>query len=116
MDVIGLINPHSSLQHKYILTATNYFTKWAEVVSLTQINEKEIIDFIEKHLITRFGVPSVIVFDNATYLSSLKLIEFALDKRIILKYYSNYYPRDNRVVEATNKILVNIIKKIVQEK
>ena len=29
---------------------------------------------------------------------------------------SNYYPQGNRGVEATNKILVNIIKKKVQEK
>jgi hypothetical protein len=26
LDIIGEINPHSSKQHKYILTATDYFT------------------------------------------------------------------------------------------
>jgi hypothetical protein len=28
LDMIGKINPHSSRQHKYILTTTNYFTRW----------------------------------------------------------------------------------------
>lgn len=47
MDGNGEINPHSSLQHKYNLNATEYFTKWVEVVPLTKINEKAVIDFIE---------------------------------------------------------------------
>ena len=28
LDAVGGINPNSSKLHKYILTATNYFTKW----------------------------------------------------------------------------------------
>ena len=32
IDIIGEINPNSSLQHHYILTATYYFTIWVEVV------------------------------------------------------------------------------------
>jgi hypothetical protein len=30
LDVIGEINPNSSQLHKYILTTTNYFTRWTE--------------------------------------------------------------------------------------
>lgn len=116
MNVIGEINPHSHMPHKYISIAIDYFTKWVEVVPLTQINENVVIDFIQKNLITQFVFPSIIVFDNASYFSSLKLSEFALDKGIILRYSSNYYPQGNGVVEATNKIVVNIIKKTVQEK
>jgi hypothetical protein len=46
------------------LTSTDYFTKWAEAILLTHVNEKVVIQFIEQHLITRFGMPSVLVFDN----------------------------------------------------
>ena len=34
IDIIGEINTNSSLPHKYILTATEYFTRWVEAVSL----------------------------------------------------------------------------------
>jgi hypothetical protein len=64
LDIIGEITPNSSKQHKYILTATDYFTKWVEAIPLTHINEKVVIQFIEQQLITRFGIPSVLVFDN----------------------------------------------------
>jgi hypothetical protein len=39
-----------------------------------------------------FGVPSVLVFDNAAYFSSTLLNDFDLDKGIILRHSANYYP------------------------
>lgn len=67
LDIIGEIVPHSSKQHKYILTATDYFTKWVEAVPLKTSNFENIIDFIDKFIITRFGLPSTLMFDNASY-------------------------------------------------
>jgi hypothetical protein len=62
LDVIGDITPSSSKQHKYILTTIDYFTKWAEAIPLTHVNEKVVIQLIEQQLITRFGMPFVLVF------------------------------------------------------
>ncbi|XP_058208221.1 uncharacterized protein LOC131321234 [Rhododendron vialii] len=39
LDVIGKIYPPSSGNHTYILVATNYFTKWAEVVPLKSVDQ-----------------------------------------------------------------------------
>jgi hypothetical protein len=55
-------------------------------------------------------VPTTLVFDNVTYFSSLKLIEFSLDRGIILQYATNYYPQGNGEVESTNKNLICILK------
>jgi hypothetical protein len=48
LDIIGEITPSSLKQHKYILTATDYFTKWPEAIPLTHVNEKVVIQFIEQ--------------------------------------------------------------------
>jgi hypothetical protein len=56
LDIIGEITPSSSKQHRYILTAIDYFMKWAEVIPLTHVNEKVVIQFIEQQFITRFGM------------------------------------------------------------
>jgi hypothetical protein len=115
LDIIGEITPNSSKLHKYIFTATDYFTKWAEAIPLTHVNEKIVIQFIEQQLITRFGVPSTLVFDNETYFSSTLLTEFALDKGVIIKYSANYYPQGNGVAESTNKNMVRLLKKMVAD-
>lgn len=38
LDVIGEIDPHSFKKHKYILTVTDYFTKYAEAIPLKVVN------------------------------------------------------------------------------
>eukprot|EP00253_Pinus_taeda_P012813 PITA_12813 len=53
LDIIGEINPPSSKQHKYILTATDYFTKWVEAIPLKTANSEAIIEFIDQFIITR---------------------------------------------------------------
>lgn len=103
----------SCKQHKYILTSTDYFMQQNKAVPLTKVNEEVAINFLEQHLITRFGFPTTFVVDNATYFSSLKLIEFTLDKGIILIYAANYYPQGNGVAKSTNKNLICILKRIV---
>jgi hypothetical protein len=108
LDIIGEITPSSSKLHKYILTATDYFTRWVEATPLTHVKRKVVIQFIEQRLITRFGVPSVLVFDNAAYFSSTLLTEFSLDKGIMIKYSANYYPQGNNVTEL-NKIQSNTL-------
>jgi hypothetical protein len=93
LDIICEINHNSSKKHNYILTTTDYFTCWIESIPLVNVNEEVVINFLEQHIITRFGIPKPLVFDNVAYFSSLKLSEYALVKGIILKYPANYYPQ-----------------------
>jgi hypothetical protein len=90
LDIIGEINPHSSKQQAYIPTSTNYFTCYNETVPLTKVNNKVVINFLEQYIMTRFGVYNSLLFDNTTYISSLKIDDFSLDKEINLKYATNY--------------------------
>lgn len=70
LDVVGEINPNSSKLHKYILTATDYFSKWTEAIPLKVINDHEAIQFLQRNIVTKFGVPNCLVFYNAKYFSS----------------------------------------------
>jgi hypothetical protein len=94
---------------------TYYFTIWSKAIPITHVNEKVVIPFLEQNIMMRFGVPSNLVFDNATYFSSTLLTEFSLDKGIIMRKSTNYYPWGNGVAESTNKNPVRILKKTIIE-
>ena len=101
--MVGEINPNSSKLHKYILIATDYFSKWTEAIPLKVINDIKVIQFLTQNIVTRFGVPNCLVFDNAKYFSSLNIAKFDLKYTINIIYLTNYYPHGNGVVESTNK-------------
>ena len=105
LDIIGEIVPNSSKQHKYILTTIDYFTKWVEAIPLKEANTKSITNFIDQYIITRFGHPSALMFDNASYFFGNTMVEFALKIGFKLKYSANYYPQGNGLAESTTKTL-----------
>ena len=62
-----------------------------ESIPLMKVNENEVILFLEHNIVNRFGVLEYLVFDNASYFSSMKLTEFELENGIKIKYSTNYY-------------------------
>jgi len=65
LDFTGDTNTPSSGKHKWILTGTNYFNKWVEVVTTMRENDLVVIKFLEGNIFTRFGCPKRLVVDNA---------------------------------------------------
>lgn len=66
LDVLREITPNSSQQHKYILTGTDYLTRWTEAIQLRKVNEDKVISLIEKLIIKRYGIPDALIFDNVS--------------------------------------------------
>ena len=91
LDFIGEINPNSSGQHKWILTATDYFMKWIEAIPTRRATEIVIMDFIEENILARFGCPRRIVTDNEEAFKSKKMINFCHKYHIILNHSIAYY-------------------------
>lgn len=64
---------------------------------------------------SRFGCPRKIVTDNAKAFTSTKQVKFWSDYNIILSHSTSYYPQGNGLVESSNKSLVRIIKKLLED-
>lgn len=115
LDFVGEIHPSSSGQHKWILTATDYFTKWIEVVPCRQANDSTIIQLLENNILSRFGCPEKIITDNTATFKSNKIINFFHKYHITLGHSTTYYPQGNGLAESSNKSLINIIKKMLED-
>jgi hypothetical protein len=90
LDFIGKINPHSSAQHKWILTATDYFTKCVEAIPTRRATDSVVIDFLEDNILSRFGCPRKIVTDNAQAFKSMAMIIFFQKYNIVLGHSMTY--------------------------
>ena len=112
---MGVINPPSSEGHKFILVATEYYTKWVEVIYLKIAIQKQIVNFIKEYIICRFGIPQRLIMDNETNFTGKDVIEFCKKMKIDQRFSSIYYPQGNGQAEATNKTIKKILVKIIQQ-
>ena len=49
---------------RFVIVATNYFTKWVEAEALANIHHVDVKKFVWKNIVTRFGVLEMLISDN----------------------------------------------------
>ena len=108
-----MLKDNSSNGYSWILTATNYLTKWVEVIPTKKETNVVVMDILEDRVITRFSVPARIITDNGPCFSSSEMSSFCFMYGIVLSHSSIYYPQGNGLAESSNKNLVTIINKTV---
>jgi transposase InsO family protein len=99
----------------YILTATDYFTKWPKAFALKRVDSEELIKFLKDNIFSIFSVPDKFITDNGSVFIGSKFTEFCGEYGIIMGKSSNYYPQGNGLAESTNKTLIQILKKIIDK-
>jgi hypothetical protein len=115
LDFISEIHPGSSKGHRFILVATDYFTKWTEAVPLRNMTHQEVLTFVQEHIIYQFGVPQSLTTDQGPSFMSHQFREFAESMKIKLMNTSPYYAQANGQAKASNKVLIKIIKKRIED-
>jgi len=99
IDVIEAIEPKASNEHRFILVAIEYFTKWVEVASYASVTRSVEIRFIKKEIICWYGLPRKIITDNATNLNNKMMKEMCEDFKIQHHNSMPYRPKMNGAVE-----------------
>jgi len=91
IDLIGQIYPPSSKGHKFILVATDYFTKCVEAIPLKKVTSANIFYFVKEHIIYQFSIPQTITTDQGTMFTSGEFDELAIGMGIKVLNSSPYY-------------------------
>ena len=82
----------ASAQRKFLLVATDYFTKWVEAEPLATITEKKVEGMVWKDIICRFGIPRILNTDHGTQFDSEAFRGFCQRWGIRLRMASVAYP------------------------
>ena len=96
---------------KYLLVGTDYFTKWVEAEPLANIRDVDAKRFIWKNIVTRFRVPRVLISNNGLLFDSKTFRSYCDELEITNRYSTPAYPQGNGQAEAINKVIVNGLKK-----
>ena len=94
-----------------MLVDTNYFTKWVETEPSANIKNVDAKKFIWRNIVTRFGVPRTLISDNGLQFDSKACRRYYCGLGITNRYSTPAYPQGNEQVEAINKVIVNGLKK-----
>ncbi|XP_070022717.1 uncharacterized protein [Nicotiana sylvestris] len=80
-----------------------------------QVRENEVKNFLWRNIISQFGVPKEIVCDNDPQFIGEQITEFFQSWKIKRITSTPYYPEGNGQAESTNKVIVNNLKKRLEE-
>ncbi|XP_074298056.1 uncharacterized protein LOC141628866 [Silene latifolia] len=81
MDIVGPL-PKAQGNKVYMLAMTDYFFKWIEAESSSQVTETQVISFIKRNIICRFGISSEIICDNGSQFIGNKTEAFCARKKL----------------------------------
>jgi transposase InsO family protein len=110
LDQVGPLPKSSQGSHTYLLVIVDKFSKWIEVVPVTNQEATTTVKFFES-IIYRYGVPNNIITDNGTNFTSGEFQQFAKEFGIKIKYASVAHPKSNGQVEKANGLVCGGLKK-----
>jgi len=96
---------------KYLVVATEYFTKWIEAELVAQITTDKVQHFIWKNIVCRFRIPKRLVCDNDTQFARQQLGKLCTELGVKQVFASVEYPQTNGQVESTNRVLLRGLKR-----
>ncbi|XP_058180036.1 uncharacterized protein LOC131298571 [Rhododendron vialii] len=115
MDIVGKL-PVAPGGFKFLLTATDYFSKWIEAEPLVTIEEANIIRFVWRNIISRFGVPFAIITDNGRQFIGQKYRALLDEYGIKWDTSTLAYPQGNGQAEAANKAISYGLKRRLESR
>ena len=73
-----------------------------------------VVEFLNR-IVTRFGAPSTIISNNDKSFVGTHICSWEIDHGIYLSTSSNYYPQGNGLAKSSNKNLIRIMKRTIED-
>jgi len=110
IDLLGPF-PKATGQLKYLIVAIDYSTKWIETDPLAKITTKNVLRFFKRNILARFGVPTLVIFDNGTQFTDQSFQDYLRKIGIKQSFTSVEHPQANGLAEAANMVILRGIRR-----
>ena len=103
----------TSFGNLYILLAMDYVSKWVEAIVCPKNDANIVVEFIQRNILSRFGVPRTIISDEGSHFANKVFSK--LMSRYEIKHMMGlaYHPQSNGQVEISNREIKKILEKTV---
>ena len=113
IDFVGPINPLGKRTgERYIITAIEYLTRWAEARAIKDCSATKMTHFIFDDIITKFGCPKILMSDQSTHFINKIIAALTQEFEVHHQKRTPYHPRANDTAEDFNKILETALSNI----
>jgi hypothetical protein len=102
--------PVSSAGNRYILVASDYFTKWTEVFALPNQEASTIADVLARFMFCRFGIPTELHSDQGRNFSSKLFAEVCQLFGIRKTQTTAFHPQSDGMIERFNRTLEAMLR------
>ncbi|XP_073049605.1 uncharacterized protein [Primulina eburnea] len=109
LDIVGSFLV-ARAQKKFMLIGIDYFSKWVEAEPLAKITEEEVLKFLWKNIVCRFGISRKLISDNGRQLQGNKVRAWCEEMKITQAFTSVAYPQANGQTEVTNRTIVQALR------
>ncbi|XP_070055000.1 uncharacterized protein [Nicotiana tomentosiformis] len=106
--------PATARLHFFCTNNTAEYEACIMAITLEAVTKKAVVDFVHSNIICHFGIPKTIITDNAANLNSHLMKEVCEQFKIEHRNSTPYRPKANGAVEAANKTIKKILKKMIQ--
>jgi IS30 family transposase len=110
---MGKLTPTQD-NYTFAVITVEYFMKWIEAKSLTNVRFTTIKKFFCQNIICRYGVPRHITIDNAKYFDNAMFKEFYQQIGMKVAFASVYHSQSNGAVKKANSLIFEAMKKILE--
>eukprot|EP00731_Ephydatia_muelleri_P029866 Em0021g389a len=115
IDFIGPLSPVAKDGSRYILTISDYFTKWVELVPTVNKITSTVASSLFK-IFMRMGLPRVLLSDNGSEFCNALNDQLSEMLGIKRRLTTPYHPQVNGLDERFNQTLQNMLVKYVSSK
>lgn len=113
IDLFGPL-PTTPDGKRWIVTAVDHLTRYAETASITSGTASEVATFFLKAIYLRHGAPHVLLSDRGKAFLSSTLSEVLQASNTIHKTTSSYHPQTNGLTERFHRTLCDMLSMYIQ--